>query len=173
MEKRDTEIRQEQLAIFWIATTWVGSAIYLAPIVGGREPRGQGILVQVLFAAILLVAVGSLAGEVAGIKGMLGDAWFWLGHQGWEYLELGRFWQILLFAGLIVWLVIVYRAVRARSSGITDPDFRSLVNLYVLSAILVVGFFGFGLMFSRGSHLPRELNRRRQSEHLGNARALG
>jgi len=89
-----------QLAIFWIATTWVASAVYLAPIVGGREPRGQGTLVQLLFVAVVAVAAGSLAGEVAGIKGLLGDAWFWFGHQGWEYLELGRFWQLLLLAGL-------------------------------------------------------------------------
>jgi nitric oxide reductase subunit B len=142
-----------QLAIFWVATTWVASAIYLAPIVGGREPRGQGALVQILFAAVLLVAVGSLTGEVLGIKGLLGDAWFWLGHQGWEYLELGRLWQILLFLGLLAWLVIVYRAVRGRSSGSGDPDFRSLVNFYVFSAILVVLFFAFGLFFSRGTHL--------------------
>ncbi|MEJ2247518.1 MAG: cbb3-type cytochrome c oxidase subunit I [Acidobacteriota bacterium] len=89
-----------QLAIFWIATTWIASSIYLAPIVGGREPRKQGLLVQILFAAVLLVAVGSLAGEVSGIKGMFDKAWFWLGHQGWEFLELGRLWQILLFVGL-------------------------------------------------------------------------
>jgi len=142
-----------QLAIFWIATTWVASAIYLAPIVGGREPRGQGILVQILFAAILLVAVGSLAGEVAGIKGLFGQAWFWVGHQGWEYLELGRLWQILLFIGLLAWLVIVYRAVSNRTSRISNPDFRALVNFYVLSAVLVVVFFGFGLFFGRGTHL--------------------
>jgi nitric oxide reductase subunit B len=142
-----------QLAIFWIATTWVASAIYLAPIVGGREPRKQGLLVQLLFAAVLLVAVGSLAGEVAGIKGMLGNLWFWFGHQGWEFLELGRFWQILLFVGLLAWLVIVYRAVRTKSAAIRDNDFRQLVNFYVLSAILVVLFFAFGLLFSRGSHL--------------------
>ena len=142
-----------QLAIFWIATTWVASAIYLAPIVGGGEPRKQGLLVQILFGAILLVAVGSLAGEVAGIKGMFGTAWFWVGHQGWEYLELGRLWQILLFLGLIAWLVIVYRGVRSRSSEIQDSDFRRLVNFYVLSAILVVVFFAFGLLFSRGTHL--------------------
>ncbi len=142
-----------QLAIFWIATTWVASAIYLAPIVGGREPRRQGLLVQILFAAVLIVAVGSLGGEVAGIKGMFGNAWFWLGHQGWEYLELGRLWQILLLAGLLAWLIIVYRAVRSRSSEIRDQDFRKLVNFYVLSAILVVVFFAFGLLFSRGSHL--------------------
>lgn len=142
-----------QLAIFWIATTWVASAIYLAPIVGGREPRKQGMLVQILFAAVLLVAVGSLVGEVAGIKGMLGNLWFWIGHQGWEFLELGRLWQILLFVGLLAWLAIVYRAVHNRSAQIRDNDFRRLVNFYVLSAILVVIFFAFGLLFSRGSHL--------------------
>jgi nitric oxide reductase subunit B len=142
-----------QLAIFWIATTWVASAIYLAPIVGGREPRKQGLLVQMLFGAILLVAVGSLAGEVAGIKGLFGTAWFWIGHQGWEYLELGRLWQILLFAGLLAWLVIVYRAISGKSAGIRDQDFRKLINFYVMSAILVVIFFAFGLLFGRGSHL--------------------
>jgi len=142
-----------QLAIFWIATTWIASAIYLAPIIGGREPRKQGLLVQLLFAAVLLVAVGSLAGEVSGIKGMLGDAWFWFGHQGWEFLELGRFWQILLFVGLLAWLVIVYRGVHNRTHRIQNDDFRKLVNFYVLSAILVVLFFAFGLLFSRGTHL--------------------
>jgi nitric oxide reductase subunit B len=142
-----------QLAIFWIATTWIASAIYLAPIIGGREPKGQGILVQALFGAIVLVAVGSLAGEVAGIYGKFGDLWFWLGHQGWEYLELGRLWQILLFIGLLAWLFIVYRAVSNRSTRIGDQDFRSLINFYVLSAILVVVFFAFGLLFSRGTHL--------------------
>ena len=142
-----------QLAIFWIATTWVASAIYLAPIIGGREPKGQGALVQALFGAIVIVAVGSLAGEVAGIKGMFGNLWFWFGHQGWEFLELGRLWQILLFIGLLAWLFIVYRAVSNRTTRIGDEDFRKLVNFYVLSAILVVIFFAFGLFFSRGSHL--------------------
>jgi nitric oxide reductase subunit B len=142
-----------QLAIFWIATTWVASAIYLAPIVGGREPKGQSLLVQLLFGAVVIVALGSLAGEVAGIYGKLGDWWFWLGHQGWEYLELGRLWQILLFVGLLAWLFIVYRGVSNRTSQIGDKDFRSLINFYVLSAILVVLFFAFGLLFSRGTHL--------------------
>ena len=43
------------------------------PSSAAREPKRQGLLVQLLFAAILLVAVGSLAGEVAGIKGLLGE----------------------------------------------------------------------------------------------------
>jgi len=141
-----------QLMVFWIATTWLASAIYLAPIIGGKEPAKQGILVQVLFAAVLLVAVGSLTGEVLGIKGLLGDLWFWLGHQGWEFLELGRLWQILLFGGLIFWLLIVYRAVGSHLKAHKD-EFSALIWFYVFSAVLVVAFFGFGLFYGRGSHL--------------------
>jgi nitric oxide reductase subunit B len=142
-----------QLAIFWIATTWVASAIYLAPIIGGREPAKQGLLVQLLFVAILIVALGSLFGEILGIKGYLGDLWFWLGHQGWEYLELGRLWQILLFLGLIGWLVIVYRPVSHHLKLGHKDEFNSLIWFYLFSAILVVGFFGFGLFYGKGSHL--------------------
>lgn len=141
-----------QLMIFWIATTWMASAIYLAPIIGGREPAKQGLLVQLLFGAVLLVAVGSLTGEVLGIKDKLGDLWFWLGHQGWEFLELGRIWQILLFGGLIFWVLIVYRAVRSHLKAHKD-DFSALIWFYVFSAVLVVAFFGFGLFYGKGSHL--------------------
>ena len=143
-----------QLAILWIAVSWMGTAIYLAPLVARREPRGQRLLVNILFVAAFLVIVGSLLGEVLGIKGYLGDAWFWLGHQGWEYLELGRLWQILLFCGLIFWLVVVYRAMAPVLGRNTDDvDKRSLVIFYVFSAIFVVAFFGFGLLYGRGTHL--------------------
>lgn len=142
-----------QLAIFWIATTWVGSAIYLAPIIGGVEPRKQSLLVQILFFAILLVAGGSLLGEIAGIKGFLGNWWFWFGHQGWEFLELGRVWQILLFAGLIAWILIVYRPISHHMKLRHNDDFSALILFYLFSAIMVVAFFGFGLMYGRGTHL--------------------
>lgn len=148
-----------QLAILWIAVSWMGTAIYLAPLVAGREPAGQRLLVNILFVAAVAVAVGSLAGEVLGIKGVLGEhLWFWLGHQGWEYLELGRLWQILLLGGLIFWLVIVYRAMApvlfGPASGADDEaDRRSLTLFYVFSAIFVVGFFAFGLAYGRGTHL--------------------
>jgi len=141
-----------QLMVFWIATTWLASALYLGPILGGKEPAKQGLLVQLLFGAVLLVAVGSLTGEVLGIKGFLGDLWFWFGHQGWEFLELGRFWQILLFVGLIFWLLIVYRAVGGHLNEHKD-EFSALIWFYVFSAVLVVGFYGFGLFYGQGSHL--------------------
>jgi len=141
-----------QLMVFWIATTWIASAIYLAPIIGGKEPAKQGFLVQLLFVAVLIVALGSLLGEILGIKGLLGDLWFWLGHQGWEFLELGRIWQILLFVGLIFWLLIVYRAVGNHLKRHKD-EFSALIWFYVFSAVMVVAFFGFGLFYGKGSHL--------------------
>ncbi|RMD82828.1 MAG: nitric-oxide reductase large subunit [Candidatus Dadabacteria bacterium] len=140
-----------QLAVFWVATAWVGAALYLAPIAGGREPRGQGRLVDLLFAAVFVVVVGSLAGTALGVKGQMGDNWFWLGHQGWEFLELGRLWQILLFAGLIVWLVIVARAVRP-SFG-PGRDKWGTVPFYTYSAIAIVSFFAFGLFYTPRTHL--------------------
>lgn len=150
-----------QLAILWIAVSWMGTAVYLAPLVAGREPKGQRLLVNILFAAAVAVAVGSLVGEVLSIKGYLtnlGESlWFWLGHQGWEYLELGRLWQILLFGGLIYWLVVVYRAMvpvlRPTDDTQEAADRRALILFYVLSAIFVVLFFGFGLFYGRGTHL--------------------
>ncbi len=143
-----------QLAVFWIAISWVGTAVYLAPLVAGREPRRQRLLVNLLFGATFLVVAGSLLGGVLGIKGLLGQAWYWLGHQGWEYLELGRLWQILLFGGLLFWLVIVYRALAPvlRGDGV-DADRRALIIFYVCSAVFVVLFFGFGLFYGRGTHL--------------------
>ena len=39
----------------------------------GSEPQGQRLLVNILFVAAVAVTVGSLLGEVLGIKGYLGD----------------------------------------------------------------------------------------------------
>ncbi|GAB6187754.1 nitric-oxide reductase large subunit [Thermopirellula anaerolimosa] len=147
-----------QLAILWIAVSWMGTAVYLAPLIAGKEPAGQRTLVNILFVAALAVAVGGLAGQVLGIKGYLDQWWFWFGHQGWEYLELGRIWQILLFGGLIFWLVVVYRAMvpvlrRQADENEEAADRRSLLLFYVFSAVFVVLFFGFGLLYGRGTHM--------------------
>jgi len=101
-----------QLAVFWIATAWVGGGLLLAPWVGGAEPRGQKLGVNVLFVALGVVVLGSLFGEYLGLGDRLGSLWFWIGHQGSEYLDLGRFWQLLLALGLVLWLVLMFRALR-------------------------------------------------------------
>lgn len=140
-----------QLAVFWIAVTWIGMTLFVAPSVGGREPVAQGLLVDILFVAVLVVAVGSLTGEVLGIKGMMTKGWFWFGHQGWEYLELGRFWQILLLVGLIIWLFLVVRALKDHFKSGSDK--WGLPHFLSYSGIAVVGFFGFGLLYDPHTHL--------------------
>jgi len=123
-----------QLAIFWIATAWVAGGLFLAPLVGGGDPPGQRALVDVLFWALVLVVGGSLLGELLGVSGKLGQLWFWLGHQGSEYLDLGRFWQLLLAAGLLLWLFLVFRALRPaiRKEGTNEV---SALFLYAAAAI--------------------------------------
>ena len=106
-----------QLAIFWIATAWLGMGIFIAPLVNPKEPRGQRALVNILFGALVVVVVGSMAGEWLSVKGYLGENWYWLGTQGWEYLELGRLWMYLLIGGMLIWLYIVYRGLRGALPG--------------------------------------------------------
>jgi nitric oxide reductase subunit B len=134
-----------QLAIFWVATAWVAGGLLLAPLVGGAEPRGQRAGVVVLLVALAVVVFGSLFGEYLGINGALGQAWFWLGHQGSEYLDLGRFWQVLLAAGLAFWLVLLYRALRPVMRRSNRSELGALF-LYAAAAIpifyLPALFFG-------------------------------
>ncbi len=140
-----------QLAVFWISVAWIGMTLFVSPRVGGKEPAGQGLLVDLLFVAVVIVALGSLVGEVLGLKGMIEDAWFWLGHQGWEFLELGRLWQILLLVGLILWLVLVVRALKSHFAA--GQDKWGLPHFLAYSGIAVVGFFCFGLFYDPHTHL--------------------
>ena len=95
-----------QLGVFWIATAWLAAGLFIGPLVSGSEPRGQRFGVNVLFVALLVVVVGSMAGAVAEHPEPALDrrASFYLGHQGYEYIDLGRVWQIGLFVGLLLWL---------------------------------------------------------------------
>src|SRR5262245_10140957 len=80
-----------QLGLFWIATSWLAAGLFIAPLVGGTEPPGQRLGVNVLFVALVIVVGGSLVGEYLSIHGRLSDeVAFYVGHQGWEYLDLGR-----------------------------------------------------------------------------------
>jgi nitric oxide reductase subunit B len=123
-----------QLAIFWIATAWVGGGLFLAPWVGGAEPKGQKIGVDLLFWALIVVVLGSLGGEALGLRGQLGGAWFWFGHQGSEYLDLGRGWQLLLAVGLVFWLFLMFRALRPTIQREGREDVSALF-LYAATAI--------------------------------------
>ena len=138
-----------QLSIFWIATAWLAAGIFVGPMVSKEEPKGQSALVHILFGAVVLVAVGSIAGEWLGIKNLLGKAWFWLGHQGWEYLELGRLWQILLTVGMALWAVIVFRAIRPTLKG---EDRGGMPYLLLYSIIAIPVMYSFGMLYKPGTN---------------------
>ena len=140
-----------QLAVFWIATSWLAMGIYAAPLVSGREEKKQGLLVDILFWALVVLVGGSLLGEWLGVQGKLGNLWFLLGHQGWEYLELGRIWQIILAVGLAIWLFIVYRGLRHGMSKETDKG--GLIHLLFYSSIAVPAFYFFAFFISPDTHI--------------------
>jgi nitric oxide reductase subunit B len=141
-----------QLAIFWIATSWLATGLFIAPAVSGYEPKFQRLGVNVLFGALLVIVVGSLAGQWMGIMQKLGLAEnFWFGHQGYEYVDLGRFWQIFLFAGLFIWLFLMGRALWPALKDKTEN--RHLLVMFLISSAAIALFYGAGLMWGRQTNL--------------------
>jgi len=140
-----------QIAIFWIATSWLATGLYVGPAVSGHEPKYQRLGVNVLFAALILVVGGSLAGEWFGIQQKLGNLWFWFGSQGFEYVDLGRFWQILLFVGLVLWLFLMVRSLKPAFKKNSEDN--SLLALFLVSSVAIPLFYAAGLMYGERSHL--------------------
>jgi len=141
-----------QLAIFWIATSWLATGLFIAPAVSGYEPKYQRLGVNILFGALLVIVVGSLAGHWFGIMQKMGLKMnFWFGHQGYEYVDLGRFWQILLFAGLFIWLFLMVRAIRPAFKQPTAN--RHLLSMFLVSSAAIALFYGAGLMWGRQTNL--------------------
>jgi nitric oxide reductase subunit B len=140
-----------QIGIFWIATSWLATGLYVAPAVSGIEPKGQRLGVNVLFGALIFVVVGSLAGEWMSIQHKLGNLWFWLGTQGYEYVDLGRLWQILLFGGLCFWLWLMWRALRPALAR--RDQSHSLLVMFLISSIAIPLFYAAGLMYGQRSHI--------------------
>jgi nitric oxide reductase subunit B len=100
-----------QAPIIWIGLGWIASGLFIAPaIAGGREAKGQGFLVDLLFWVSLFVVAAALVGNYLGIQGVIDKGWFWFGNQGLSYIQLGRFWQILFFVALLSWSVLMFRA---------------------------------------------------------------
>ncbi len=139
-----------QLAIFWIATCFLATGLFIGPFVG-KEPKHQWKLVVALFAAIVVVVLGTLSGTWLSIQGFFGGDGYYFGHQGYEYIELGRVWQILLIAGMLVWLVLVLRAILPALRK--EEDRGGLTHLLLYSSIAIPLFYMAGLMYGQGSHL--------------------
>jgi nitric oxide reductase subunit B len=133
-----------QLAIFFVATAYLAAGIFLAPLIAGREPRGQNGLAALLLGALTVVVFGSLGGEYLSYHNLLprGIRSFF-GAQGWEFLELGRFWMYLLIAGMVLWVAIVYRGLRPR---LAVESRGSLPWLFLYGALSIPAFYAVGLL---------------------------
>ncbi|MGH8217204.1 MAG: nitric-oxide reductase large subunit [Steroidobacteraceae bacterium] len=147
---RDVHI---QAPIVWIGISWIGAALFLAPaIAGGQEARGQKHLVDFLFWVTLLVVAGALLGNYLGIMGYIQKGWFWFGNQGLSYIQLGRFWQIGFFAGLVLWSILVFRALWPSRTALqrATRQFWSgnirLENLIWASTINIAVLYAFGMI---------------------------
>jgi len=141
-----------QMGLFWIATAWLAAGLFIGPLVSEHEPLGQRLGVNVLFLALLLVVVGSLTGEWMSIHNKMSDAVsFYLGHQGYEYVDLGRAWQLALFVGLLLWLFLMIRVLlpALRKPG----EQKQLVTLLAVATAAIALFYGAGLTWGHHTHL--------------------
>ena len=142
-----------QLAVLWIAVAWLGTGLYIAPAMSGHEPRFQRLGVNFLFTCLLLIVVGSFAGQWLAVMQKLGlEHNFWWGHQGWEYADMGRFWQWFLFVGLLLWLTLVGHALWPVLRGPATGT-RSIVGLLFLSTVCIGLFFASALMWGEHTHI--------------------
>jgi nitric oxide reductase subunit B len=139
-----------QLAIFWIATCFLAAGLFIGPFIG-KEPKKQGLLTWILFGAVAVVLGGTLVGTWLSVTGRMNANNFLLGHQGYEYIELGRVWQLLLIAGMIIWLFLVVRAIRPALSN--EKDYSGITHMLLYSAITIPLFYMAGLMYGKSSHL--------------------
>ncbi|MEO8496937.1 MAG: nitric-oxide reductase large subunit, partial [Planctomycetota bacterium] len=141
-----------QIGLFWIATAWLAAGLFIGPLVSEQEPKGQRLGVNILFLALLLVVVGSLTGEWLSIHNKMSDTVsFYLGHQGYEYVDLGRVWQIALFAGLLLWLFLMIRVLRPALRK--QDEQKQLVALLAVSTGAIALFYGAGLTWGQHTNL--------------------
>ncbi len=139
-----------QLAILWVATAFMGGGLFLAPTLGGgHDPVRQTFLVRLLFGGLVVIAIGSLIGEMLGLSGKLGELWFWFGHQGWEYLDLGRAWQLALVAGFVLWVVLVYRGL---APALKDRSRQEIASLFLCAAAAIPVFYLPAVFFGPRTH---------------------
>jgi nitric oxide reductase subunit B len=140
-----------QLGIFWIATAWLAAGLAIAPSVGA-ERKGQRLLVNVLFWALVAVVGGSLVGELVAVQGgMDADGVWWLGHSGFEYIDLGRIFQIALSIGLGLWVFLVGRALWPALKRANAH--RPLLLMLMLATVAIGGFYFAALGAGRHTNL--------------------
>ncbi len=140
-----------QVGIFWIATAWLATGLYVAPLLSGKEPKLQKLGVDALFWALIVVVLGSVVTGWLGTLQHRGvDFSFWLGNQGLEFTSMGRVWQILLFIGLLFWVFLLGRALWPALKKPSET--RGLIAMVFLSATCIGGFYATSLTWGQKTH---------------------
>ena len=140
-----------QIGVFWIATAWLATGLYVAPLLSGREPKLQKLGVDALFYALLVVVLGStITGWLGTLQHRGVDFSFWLGNQGLEFTSMGRVWQILLFVGLLFWVFLLGRALWPALKKPSET--RGLIAMVFLSATCIGGFYASSLTWGQHTH---------------------
>jgi len=134
-----------QLSLLWISACWIGASFFVMPMLSPKEPRGQVRLINIMFSFIVVLVAGAVVGLFIGPMGMAGDAWYWIGHQGWEYLEPGKVWQGLLYIIFGFWVAILYRGLKPVMT-LSKPWALPNWMIYATVSILILLFSG--LMFT-------------------------
>ena len=140
-----------QFAVLWIATAWLATGLYIAPAISGYEPKFQKLGVNVLIYALLFIVVGSTAfGWFGSVMHKGNDFSFWIGNQGLEYTSMGRIWQILLFIGLLLWVVLLGRGLLPALKKPSES--RGVIAMVFLAAMCIGAFYASSLAWGQHTH---------------------
>jgi nitric oxide reductase subunit B len=93
-----------------------------------------------------------MGGQWLSVKQRLSDdAWFYLGHSGYEYIDLGRLWQIALLVGLFLWLTLMVRAVLPALRR--NDEQRPILTLFLIASGAIAAFYTAALGYGRTTNL--------------------
>ncbi|MFB6153406.1 MAG: nitric-oxide reductase large subunit [Halodesulfurarchaeum sp.] len=139
-----------ELAILWVAVLWMGGGLFMASLLSGYEPRWQKTLTNVLLGAVAVVGVGALIGIWAGTLGFFdGNLWWILGNEGLEYLEMGRLWQVGVLVGFLLWVGLMYRALRP----VLQNEHRyGLGHMLLFASVSIPALFLAGFLYTPASN---------------------
>lgn len=131
-----------QLSLLWISACWIGASFFMMSLVSPVQKKNQVVLINVIFWMTVVLVAGSFVGIFLGPHGLLVKNWYWLGNQGWEYVELGKLWQVVLGVVFIIWAITIYRGIRPVMK-LKQPWALPNWLVYVTFSIILLFISGF------------------------------
>lgn len=137
-----------QLSLLWTAGGLLAGGLFLAPFISRREPKRQHWLSWALLGALAFVIFGSMLFEWLSAKGLVPEGSIW--SQQWEFLDLPRFFQILLTVGMFLWIFMIYRVLRTR---LKTEHASNMPWLFFFSGLTIPGFYAVGMLAGSSAHI--------------------